>query len=415
MKRADVFHRDQLAERLASELMSEDGSSGLFLTAPRRTGKSTFIREDLIPVINELHGSHVVYADLWEDRAADPGQVIVAAIRAELMKFDGLIMKAAKGVGLNKIKVGGLEMSLDSIGAGQGETLTKALTVLSAAVKKPVTLIIDEAQHTQTSEDGRQAMYALKAARDAMNASSGPGFRLLATGSNSDKLASLVEDKDQAFYQAPMMDLPTLDRDYLRWFRDRQKFDPKPSLEAMEAGFSACNHRPEPLRAVFKQLLLKTGLVAEEIDAVFLDAVDQSLARAKGHFLQQVQALNPLDAAVFKLMARDGKAYSPYSKGSLLDYRAHVLNDTGEVPTDVNQSAVQQALERLRGDKFVWRAGRGSYLIEDPQHTVWMVEGFTVDPTVFEQVRKIILAKDAADAVTKETSAAQPSAPGKSS
>ncbi len=415
MKRADVFHRNQLAERLAAELMSEDGSSGLFLTAPRRTGKSTFIREDLIPVISEVHGSHVVYADLWEDRGADPGQVIVAAIRAELMKFDGLIMKAAKGVGLNKIKVGGLEMSLDNIGAGQGETLTKALTVLSAAAKKPITLIIDEAQHTQTSEDGRQAMYALKAARDAMNASSGPGFRLLATGSNSDKLASLVEDKDQAFYQAPMMDLPTLDRDYLVWFRDRQKFEPKPSLEAMEAGFTACNHRPEPLRAVFKQLLLKTNMGAENIDAVFLKAVDQSLARTKEHFLQQVRALNPLDSAVFKVMARDGKAYSPYAKGSLLDYRAHVLNDTGEVPTDVNQSAVQQALERLRGDKFVWRAGRGSYLIEDPQHTFWMKEGFIVDPAVFEQTRQVILAKAAADAVNKETAAAQPPAPGKSS
>lgn len=415
MKRADVFHRNQLAERLAAELMSEDGSSGLFLTAPRRTGKSTFIREDLIPVISEVHGSHVVYADLWEDRGADPGQVIVAAIRAELMKFDGLIMKAAKGVGLNKIKVGGLEMSLDNIGAGQGETLTKALTVLSAAAKKPITLIIDEAQHTQTSEDGRQAMYALKAARDAMNASSGPGFRLLATGSNSDKLASLVEDKDQAFYQAPMMDLPTLDRDYLVWFRDRQKFEPKPSLEAMEAGFAACNHRPEPLRAVYKQLLLKTNMGAENIDAVFLEAVDQSLARAKEHFLQQVRALNPLDAAVFKVMARDGKVYSPYAKGSLLDYRAHVLNDTGEVPTDVSQSAVQQALERLRGDKFVWRAGRGSYLIEDPQHTVWMKEGFIVDPAVFEQTRQVILAKAAADAVAKETAAVQPPSPGKSS
>lgn len=415
MMRADVFHRNQLAERLAAELMSEDGSSGLFLTAPRRTGKSTFIREDLIPVISEIHGSHVVYADLWEDRGADPGRVIVAAVRAELMKFDGLLMKAAKGVGLNKIKVGGLEMSLDNIGAGQGETLTKALSVLSAAANKPITLIIDEAQHTQISEDGRQAMYALKAARDAMNASSGPGFRLLATGSNSDTLASLVEDKNQAFYQAPMMELPTLDRDYLLWFRNRQKFEPKPSLEAMEAGFSACNYRPEPLRAVFKQLLLKTNMGAENIDAVFLKTVDQSLARAKEHFLQQMRALNPLDAAVFKVMARDGKAYSPYAKGSLLDYRAHVLNDTGEVPNEVNQSAVQQSLERLRGDKFVWRAGRGTYLIEDPQHTVWMKEGFIVDPAVFEQTRQVILTKAAADAVAKETAAPQPPVPGKSS
>lgn len=396
MKRADVFHRGQLAQRLALEIMSEEGASGLFLTGPRRTGKSTFIREDLIPVIRQAHGAHVVYADLWEDRAANPGDVIVAAIRNELMSFDGLIMKAAKGVGLDKIRVGGLEMSLSNIGSGKGESLTKALTVLAAAARKPITLIIDEAQHTQTTEEGRQSMYALKAARDAMNASSGPGFRLLATGSNSDKLASMVDDKDQAFYQAPMMGLPTLGKDYLAWFRDRQKFEPKPGLEAMQKGFDACNHRPEPLRAVFKELLLKTDVLPQDIDAAFLQAVEASLARSKENFLQQVRALNPLDAAVFKIMARDDKHYAPYSKSSMLDYRALILEATGDSATELNQSAVQLALERLRADKFVWRAGRGAYLIEDPQHAAWIHEEFSVARPAFQRARAQILAQNAA-------------------
>jgi len=42
----------------------------------------------------------------------------VAAIRAELLKFSGFILKAAKGVGLDKIQIGGLEMTLDHIGTG---------------------------------------------------------------------------------------------------------------------------------------------------------------------------------------------------------------------------------------------------------------------------------------------------------
>ena len=112
MQKTEFFHRDGLARRLAGELMSADGSSGLFVTGPRRTGKSTFIREDLIPILSKAQGSQVVYADLWEDRSADPGDVIVAAIRAELMKFDSLIIRAAKG-----------------------ETLTKALNMLAVASK----------------------------------------------------------------------------------------------------------------------------------------------------------------------------------------------------------------------------------------------------------------------------------------
>ena len=403
MQRTEVFHREELAKRMADQLMSEDGASGLFITGPRRTGKSTFIREDLIPVLSDTYGSQVVYVDLWEDRAANPGDVIVAAIRAELLKFTGFILKAAKGVGLDKIKVGGLEMTLDHIGIGKGETLTKALTMLSEASKKPVTLIIDEAQQTQSTEEGRQALYALKAARDAMNASTGRGFRLLATGSSSDKLASLVEDKDQAFYQAPLMPLPTLDIDYVQWFRDRQRFDPKPSLDAMFHAFVDCNHRPEPLRAVFRDLNLKTGVGVAEMDQLFSEMVAASLKRAKENFFQQVNGLNPLDAAVLKVMARDEKGFVPYSKASVMDYKAFVLAATGDVLSEVSQSSVQQALERLRAEKFVWRAGRGAYLIEDTQHSTWIREVVGQENEDFESARKQINAQTAASLVSKTT------------
>ncbi|OIP14353.1 MAG: hypothetical protein AUK51_17095 [Comamonadaceae bacterium CG2_30_59_20] len=374
MQRTEVFHREELAKRLADDLMSEEGASGLFITGPRRTGKSTFIREDLIPVLKKKYASEVVYADLWEDRAANPGDVIVSAIKAQLLQYDGFILKAAGGVGLDRFKVGGLEMSLDNIGIGKGETLSKALTMLAAASKKPVTLIIDEAQQTQVTEEGRQALYALKAARDSMNSTAGAGFRLLATGSNSDKLASLVEDKDQAFYQVPLMPLPTLGKDYLQWFRNKQNFEPKPSIEAMIEAFDHCNHRPEPFRAVFKALKYKTDVTPEDIDEVFMSMVASSLASAKANFLQQVNGLNPLDLAALKVMARDDKKFSPYSKTSFADYKAFIFAQTGEMPEAIPQSSVQQALERLRGEKFVWRAGRGAYLIEDTQHAVWMKE-----------------------------------------
>ncbi len=370
MQHAEVFHREELGKRLAAELLSQDGASGLFITGPRRTGKSTFIREDLIPILGKT--SQVVYADLWEDRAANPGDVIVAAIRSELMKFDNFILRAAKGVGLDRIKVGGLEMNLEHVGFGKGETLTKALTMLAAASKRPVALIIDEAQQTQVTDEGRQALYALKAARDALNASTGPGFRMLATGSSSDKLASLVEDKDQAFYQAPLLQLPTLGSDYLKWFRDRQRFEPKPTLEAMARAFHAYNHRPEPLRAVIRELSFVTGLTADEIDTRFEQMVEASLTRAKTNFLQQVNGLNPLDAAVLKVMAQEGRNFAPYSKASYANYTVFGFASIGEIPVDITQSAVQQALERLRAEKFVWRAGRGAYLIEDSQHTTWI-------------------------------------------
>lgn len=379
MQRIEVFHREELARQLAAQLMSADSSSGLFVTGPRRTGKSTFIREDLIPELTRSYATQVVYADLWEDKSANPGHVIVQAIRNELLKFDGFLLRTAKGVRLEKIKVGGLELSIDRIGFGAGETLAKALAVLAAASKRSITLIIDEAQHCQVSEEGRAALYALKAARDALNASTGPGFRMLATGSSSDKLASLVEDKDQAFFQAPLVALPTLDEAYLAWYRLTQDFEPKPSIAAMVRGFEACNHRPEPLRKVFQLLRSAPRPSAEAMDALFLRQMDETLASAKLNFFQQLNGLEPLEAAVLKVMAMEGKRFAPYSKRSNLHYQALVLAATGRAPGEITQAAVQGALERLRSEKVAWRSGRGAYLIEDAQHAAWILDAVRDD------------------------------------
>ena len=374
MKKEAIFHRQDLAKRLADELVSEDGTSGLFVTAPRRTGKSTFIREDLIPVLKSVHGAEVVYADLWEDRAANPGDVIVGAIKTRLLEFDGLLMRAAKASGVDKIKLGGLELSLDRLGFGKGETLTKALRILAQASKKPLVMVIDEAQHTQSSEEGRQALYALKAARDALNAGDGPGFRLLATGSNTDKLATLVEDKDQAFYQAPLIALEPLGRAYLEWVRGRLAFDPKPSTDALERVFQMCSQRPEPLKKALRELAQSGPVDAASVDALFEQLMARNLARARAGFVQQVNGLSPLDGAVLKVMAREGARFSPYAKPSIDAYQGLIAALGADDAVRVDNSSVQQALERLRDLQMVWRSGRGAYAIEDSQHIGWLSE-----------------------------------------
>lgn len=48
-----IFHRAALAQSLADKILNvalgSAASSGVFLAAPRRTGKSTIVREDLRP------------------------------------------------------------------------------------------------------------------------------------------------------------------------------------------------------------------------------------------------------------------------------------------------------------------------------------------------------------------------------
>ena len=69
------FPRRALAAELARALQGNqiftDAHNGLFLAAPRRTGKSTFLKEDLKPELERL-GMVVVYVDLWADQRRDP-------------------------------------------------------------------------------------------------------------------------------------------------------------------------------------------------------------------------------------------------------------------------------------------------------------------------------------------------------
>ena len=163
----------------------------------------------------------------------------------------------------------------------------------------------------------------------------------------------------------------------------------------MERAFDACSHRPEPLHSVLRDLALVTEVEAEDLDAHFESMMTASLASARANFLQQVNGLNPLDAAVLKVMAQEGKEFAPYTKGAYTSYRALMLASTGELPTDVNQSAVQLALERLRGANFIWRAGRGAYLIEDHQHVTWIEEVVERERDEIEQARREIQARAA--------------------
>ena len=78
---AEVFRRPHLAAELAARLLrpgvlDEGLRSGLFLSGLRRTGKTTFLRNDLVPEL-EAQGAVVIYVDLWSDTKVSPGAPLV--------------------------------------------------------------------------------------------------------------------------------------------------------------------------------------------------------------------------------------------------------------------------------------------------------------------------------------------------
>lgn len=82
------YHRDQYAADLAQQLLKPTAlqvqvRSGVFLSGIRRIGKTTFLRQDLIPAL-EAKGALVIYVDLWADRSKSPASLVHEAVRTTL-------------------------------------------------------------------------------------------------------------------------------------------------------------------------------------------------------------------------------------------------------------------------------------------------------------------------------------------
>ena len=374
------YRRTALAEAYCAALEGVgvfDATSGLFLAAPRRTGKSTFLREDLVPAMR-ARGWETLYVDLWSDRARDPADLIAAAVRDGLAAHDGLVLKAAKSVGLDKLTVlGTLSLDLSKIGRPGGATLADALEQLNRKSGKPLALLIDEAQHALSTEAGTQTMFALKAARDRLNQGTRiRGLHLVMTGSNRDKLAHLVLRRTEPFFGAGVTKFPLLDRGFIEaytaWlnpqFADGHRF----SAETLERAFELTGRRPEMLKRVVGETVAELG-GALALDDLIEHHAQQLRQRTWQDFESAYGGLTDLQKAVLDAIARLSPGYEPFADAALRAYQAVLGKPVGN-------SAVQSALDTLREKELIWRAGRGDYAFEDDGLREWYLSRQPVPP-----------------------------------
>ena len=368
MHQSLVFNRTDLAKRMADQILLNSvgsaSSSGLFLAAPRRTGKSTFLREDLRPQL-EANGALVLYVDLWADKKSDPGSVIVSAVRAELSQHEGVVARLARSAGMEKISVGGVAFSLDRVGLSAQVSLSTALAALSDDAKRLVVLIIDEAQHAVTTESGYDALFALKAARDELNGSAHFGLRIVATGSNRDKLAVLRTSKEQAFFGAPLVSFPPLGDDFVEWFCNGVSL-PAPLRPADVAPlFKRALHRPEVLGAAADAIRFDFSLNPADVARRFAQAVEDQIQAADQQTLRVIHALTPLQLAVLSVLSDKGDTYAPFEGATFDAYRAALTAIAPDEITKPDVPNVQQALVALQEKSLVWKEKRGVYALED--------------------------------------------------
>ena len=374
------FPRSRLARDTADAMQGKslfgDAPNGLFLAAPRRTGKSTFLQSDLAPEL-ERRGVAVVYVDLWADQTRDPGSLIAEAIGKVINTHLGWVAKAAKSTHLESISVAGaLKMDTSKIGKPDGATLTDALLMLADSARKPVALIVDEAQHALTSVSGETAMAALKAARDTINSPGQGRLMLVMSGSDRDKLLRLVNANGAPFYGSTVQRMPELDKDFIAFVASLIA-STSPQLRPIDAGkllqaFQRFGARPQFFAVAMAEALSPLSAGEGRFEDQLLVAARRRQVDDEAQMESEFLSLRAIEQAVLWRLLEQGSRFRPYDADALKFYRDK-LNGPGKAVVKVTAQTAQNAVEaiRQRTPALVWKSARGEYSVDDAMMHSW--------------------------------------------
>lgn len=371
----DVFHRTAYAQEMAEQLLKpsplqRNVRSGVFLSGIRRVGKTTFLRQDLVPTL-ENQGALVIYIDLWADRLKSPSALVLEAVRNTLNQLQtpgsGLLTRI-KGLNLGAMGMS-LGIQIDTLGASNGSSLAQVFKELVAKARVDVVLIIDEVQQAASSDDGLNLLHALKAARDAVNTQPDtPGhFIFLGTGSHKSLITDMATRRTQPFTGAVSAAFELLGQDFVQWQLDRIASTPGttlPSLASAWAGFQAMGHRPEELLKALMQL----QSAPPPVDVAFEIICKTLAASAADVELRVIEEFGDLGKAIFARIAsgKEEGVSGLFSASALAEYTEH----TG-VAVDVTQ--VQNLADKMIAANLIARPGHGLYAVADPfVRKVWL-------------------------------------------
>jgi hypothetical protein len=368
-----IFRRPELAAQMTRQLLhpgvlDEGLRSGLFISGLRRTGKTTFLVNDLIPAL-EAAGALVIYVDLWTNTQLSPVVLVHAAIRKALTELQtpaSAVLKKLERLGSVDVGAFGMKFGfkIENVGEVGGLTIAQALTEVVDQAKTDLVLIIDEVQHAITSDDGKNLMFSIKAARDAINPRPGtPGHLMfIGTGSHRALVSELTARRNQAFEGATSIAYPVLDADYVDHLFDRLISEGSgllPSRAVAISAFRMLGNRPEELiRAlgVLRSKLLPGGSPDD-----YLPVIAATLRSAVADVeLSKLDSLGSLAAAIFERIAMaDGDAKGLFSVAAAAEYSQFIGRE-------VRVEEIQMVVNDIMAANLIMRRAHGLYCITDP-------------------------------------------------
>ncbi len=355
----DPWHypREALAAQLLG-LFATGLSSALVFFAPRRMGKTQFLRKDVLPLA-EKNGWKVLYFSFLDcDGAATPlfSQALVrfADEAGVLRKTRGLLRKVTKITG----EAAGIKAGVEWQQAHDPNQRMKE-TFMEIAKQKKILLLLDEVQALALHNSNANFVAALRTALDTHKDS----IKVIFTGSSQEGLRRMFSQAKAPFFHfGQNLPFPELDRgftDHLAHMfavvtqRDIDK-------ELLWRAFIDLQKIPQLARALVERLALNPTVSLDEVKAQLLaDIFDDR------EFVALWQKSSPLERLLLHTIANGG------SELFSTNTRAHFAKMLGMSKLTV--PSVQSALRVLMRQNLVGLSPeRGNYFIDDLNFKNWL-------------------------------------------
>lgn len=351
------YARTTLAKQVVG--MFDSGlSSALTFFAPRRMGKTEFLRRDILPYA-ESHGWYVFYFSFL-DTGPGAGVEFVESLY-EFAKSKSVVIRAKDIFGrVHKLSgsIAGLKADMEF----QDKLLPGLKELIAKLGRKGNTLLLlDEGQALANHAENARFIAALRTALDINKDT----VKVIFTGSSREGLRRMFSEASAPFFHfSQNLVFPNLGRgftDHLsKVYRDMTRR--KISADHLWEAFEDLGYVPQLIRALVERMVLDPSLTIN----VAKEQLMQDVSGDRG-FAGLWSSRSALEQQLLVAIAREETGLFSEQR------RVHWAKKLGTSSLPV--SAVQSALRSLLKAGIIGRiAQRGSYCLDDSNFCSWVLQ-----------------------------------------
>ncbi|MDD9817186.1 MAG: hypothetical protein OXU61_03475, partial [Gammaproteobacteria bacterium] len=363
------FPRKEFAADTLRRLI-EGPTRALTLFAPRRTGKSEFLRYDLGPYAHSK-GHRVIYVDFMQ--SPNPLATILHALKTSRKRdWSWDAARAAVMDLAQSITLPGMKISLRTLQNQPPPDVYLYLDDLLGKIadrRKPVILLFDEVQELGGDRRLQPLVAALRSSLDKHR----DGLAIVFTGSSLAGLKAMFSERKAPFFHfASPIDLPRLGNDFVehtvKIFNKKQsrQIKPQPAIRA----FGRLSRNPYLFCSFITYLMHTAKGLNKALEAFIVKKALQS------SFPEAWRSMTPIQQAVARALAQGSN--KPYSK----ETRQRLGEWMGEGAPPIHR--VQSALQKLSRENIARKWGN-TWSLDNEAFAAWVINA---RPPISPPIRK---------------------------